>query len=126
MATSSGKAKISPKAAEISLGEYIVQPGDTLSSIAKRSGVSASELQNLNDLGDPSRLQVGKKLVIARAAQVIPSTLAEKQIQATDRIAGAQGDRINGSQPKAANYDFMNDSDFFQGIDNIPIVQVSE
>jgi LysM repeat protein len=44
---------------------YIVQPGDTLSSIASRLHMRQSDLQRLNNLNDPNRLRVGQKLVIS-------------------------------------------------------------
>ncbi len=43
---------------------FVVKKGDTLYSIAKRFGVSASELQYINGLSDPSRLTVGQAIVI--------------------------------------------------------------
>jgi murein DD-endopeptidase MepM/ murein hydrolase activator NlpD len=43
---------------------YIVQPGDTLSSIAARFDISLDELMNANDIGDPNLVGVGQELVI--------------------------------------------------------------
>lgn len=43
---------------------YIVQQGDTLSSIALRFGISAEELQNANNIADPNALDIGQHLVI--------------------------------------------------------------
>lgn len=43
---------------------YIVQQGDTLSSIALRFGVSADDLQNANGLSDPNAIQIGQRLII--------------------------------------------------------------
>lgn len=48
---------------------YIVQRGDTLSGIAKRYGVSASVLQEVNGIEDPRRLQVGQALIIPQEAE---------------------------------------------------------
>ena len=44
-------------------GIYIVQPGDTLSHIAKRTGVSVKKLKLLNDIKG-SRILVGQKLLL--------------------------------------------------------------
>jgi len=44
--------------------EYIVQPGDTLFSIAQRFGVDVHELARINNITDPSTIYVGQKLII--------------------------------------------------------------
>jgi teichoic acid transport system ATP-binding protein len=41
---------------------YTVRPGDTLASIAERTGVSVEELQELNPRVDPNSLTVGQKI----------------------------------------------------------------
>ena len=41
---------------------YVVVPGDTLSGIAQRYGVSVSELMALNGLGEGDILSVGQEL----------------------------------------------------------------
>ena len=43
---------------------YTVQPGDTLTRIAARFGVSVSELVNLNNLANPNALEVGQVLTL--------------------------------------------------------------
>ncbi|HEX2953773.1 MAG TPA: LysM peptidoglycan-binding domain-containing protein, partial [Bacillota bacterium] len=43
---------------------YIVQPGDTLTSIAQRYGVSLAELTSLNQLPNPDRLVPGQAILI--------------------------------------------------------------
>ncbi len=43
---------------------YVVQPGDTLYSIALKYGVSVSALQEANGITDPTLLQIGQELVI--------------------------------------------------------------
>ena len=48
-------------------GEYIVydvEPGDTLSDIARRYGVSVKSLKELNNLSEPDRLRVKQSLFI--------------------------------------------------------------
>lgn len=47
---------------------YIVQPNDTLSSIARRTGVPVSELVKLNGIRNPNRIAVGKKLALSKRA----------------------------------------------------------
>jgi LysM repeat protein len=43
---------------------YVVQPGDTLSSIAARFGTTISELSRANALTNPDQLSVGQELII--------------------------------------------------------------
>ena len=43
---------------------YVVQSGDTLSSIALQFGVDANELQSINKMSDPNALDVGQRLTI--------------------------------------------------------------
>ena len=43
---------------------YIVQSGDTLSSIALQFGLTSTELQNANPMSDPNALAIGQRLVI--------------------------------------------------------------
>jgi LysM repeat protein len=43
-------------------GFYTVQPGDTLSAIAARTGVTVDELAGWNDIGDPNQISVGQVL----------------------------------------------------------------
>jgi LysM repeat protein len=43
---------------------YIVQPGDTLSAIAARFGVTTEELIQANGITDPNNLAIGTRLVI--------------------------------------------------------------
>src|SRR5687768_11140425 len=43
---------------------YIVQPGDSLSSIAARFSVNLQELMAANGITDPNQLAVGQQLII--------------------------------------------------------------
>lgn len=53
-------------------GTYRVQPGDTLSSIARETGVSVDRLIALNDISNPSLIRVGQRLRLSDDA-VVPS-----------------------------------------------------
>ena len=46
---------------------YTVQPGDTLSAIANRFGVTVDDLVRANRLVDPDQLEVGQQLSIPQA-----------------------------------------------------------
>ncbi len=43
---------------------YVVQPGDTLSSIAQKHGSRVDWIQNINEISDPRAVQVGQTLFI--------------------------------------------------------------
>ena len=43
---------------------YVIQPGDTLSSIADRFNISLSDLMTANNITDPNTIQAGQPLVI--------------------------------------------------------------
>jgi LysM repeat protein len=45
-------------------GSYVIKSGDTLSKIGAQFGVSWQEIQRLNPGLNPSRLQVGQKVVV--------------------------------------------------------------
>ncbi len=53
-------------------GRYTVQPGDTLSGIATRFGVSEAELAAVNDLADRDRLFAGQELTIPAPTEPAP------------------------------------------------------
>lgn len=43
---------------------YTVQPGDTLSRIAQKTGARVADIINANKISDPSRVQVGQVLFV--------------------------------------------------------------
>jgi peptidoglycan DL-endopeptidase CwlO len=51
-----------PAPAPTAAGEYVVRPGETLSGIAARYGTTVERLMVLNGIGNPDRVQVGRKL----------------------------------------------------------------
>ena len=83
---------------------YTVKTGDMLSSIAKRFGVSVTELVQANHLANPDALSVGQRLVIpgqfADAEAVadapvapIPRPAAVRLRQSSRRSGGRRGER---------------------------------
>jgi lipoprotein NlpD len=57
-------------------GTYKVQPGDTLSSISRETGVSVNELIALNGISNPSLIRVGQRLRLSEDAFVPASDTA--------------------------------------------------
>ncbi|RZK11317.1 MAG: LysM domain-containing protein [Hymenobacter sp.] len=62
-ATRRAKAEVKPLADGPRLATHIVQPGDTLFSIARRFGLSLEELKRLNHLAT-DQVKLGQKLVV--------------------------------------------------------------
>lgn len=70
---------------------YVVQPGDTLYSIASKYGVSVSSIKSLNKLGS-NAIYVGQQLVVPQAGAV---TYAVKPGDSLYSIANKYGTTVN-------------------------------
>ncbi len=66
-ANGAAPANLSPTAAPSTNTAYIVQPGDTLFSIALKFNTTIAALQQANNLTDPNALAVGQRLIIPGA-----------------------------------------------------------
>lgn len=53
--------------------EYVIQSGDTYSSIAPKFNVTVKALQTANPTVDPAKLQIGKKIIIPAPTTSAPS-----------------------------------------------------
>lgn len=71
----------------------VVQPGETLSGIAAREGVSVARLVRLNDISDPNRIHAGQRLVVERDRQRSASA-GPTRTATTYRVAF--GDTLSG------------------------------
>lgn len=60
---------------------YVVQPGDSLSSIAARFGISVEELMALNALDNPNALGVGQQLFVPLVTTPGPTATATEPSQ---------------------------------------------
>ena len=60
-------AALAPSRVDADASVLIVQQGDALSSIAKRTGVSVEQIKHWNDL-DGDMIRIGQKLIVRRAA----------------------------------------------------------
>jgi LysM repeat protein len=61
-----------PPAVPSTPGSYVVQSGDTMHSIARRSGTTVDTLCRLNGIANPSTIQIGMKLKLPDGANVAP------------------------------------------------------
>ena len=62
-----------PPAERISFRQHKVQKGETLSTVARKYGVSAADLQRVNKVQDPNKIYVGMVLVIPGAGGAGPA-----------------------------------------------------
>jgi LysM repeat protein len=60
-------------------GEYVVEPGDTLTAIAREYGVTVEELMVANGLADPNVLSVGQILIIPVGGEG-PAEVAQSEV----------------------------------------------
>ncbi len=93
-------APVAPAPPEVKLpgtgGEYIVQPGDSISVIARRCHVTQAELIAVNRLSDPNKIRAGQKLILPAsgtapsvAAPSKPVAKAKPKVEAPVVVAGA-------------------------------------
>jgi N-acetylmuramoyl-L-alanine amidase len=83
-----------------SAGTYVVRPGDTLSGVASRFGVSVSALSKANGIADPDKVYAGQKLTVpgsVSAAAAAPA--APAQVAATHVVAA--GETLSGIAARA-------------------------
>ena len=77
---------IAPAAAQSNASTvYIVQPGDTLFSIARRFNVPVTELANVNRLINPNLIYVGQEIIIPASSQ--PGAPANASTPAASAVA---------------------------------------
>jgi LysM repeat protein len=91
-------------------GYYTIRKGDSLSKIALKAKVSVHDLQNWNNISDPTKIRVGERILVKN-----------KTITPADVIK-------NGPTPsiRPEPLSVVRDTDFFGTIDEIPVVQVQD
>ena len=72
--TTSTVVKTNATSSRTSGGNYLVQPGDTLYSIARRSGMSLNSLLSLNGLSQSSVIYPGQSLTISQSDSRVATT----------------------------------------------------
>lgn len=74
--------------------EYIIQPGDTLSSLAEKFDISLNTIIWANDLSKDSKLQIGQKLVILPVSGLIHHVKKGETISGITALYKAEADGI--------------------------------
>lgn len=86
-------ATATPDAPRQAYTTYTVKPGDTLSGIAAKVGMSMADLVKYNGITDPNKLRIGQELRIPEAVEVVAS--GEKILPDSEVVYG----------PSAADFD---------------------
>jgi LysM repeat protein len=87
-ATPSPTTPPTPTATSVPVGgvTYIVKPGDSLYSIARRYNMTVDEIMELNGITDPTSLQVGQELIISSGQAVAtPTTPGQETVHVVQR-----------------------------------------
>jgi murein DD-endopeptidase MepM/ murein hydrolase activator NlpD len=86
--------------ASVASSVHIVNPGETLASIAHRNHISVAELARANNLDAAAKLKLGTRLnvPVKAAAAVVPATVAAAQPVAT--VPAAPGTRMTVAAPQ--------------------------
>lgn len=94
-----GSATVPVATTSASGGSYVVQPGDTLSAIAARAGMTLGELASLNGLDPAAPLLSGTVLKLSASAQV-PALPQSSSVASSQPVgAAAQGSPVNPPYP---------------------------
>lgn len=80
-------------------GTYRVQPGDTLSSIARDTGVSVERLAALNNISNPSMIRVGQRLRLSDDAPASGGAEARSTASASPGAAPTRRSAAVASTP---------------------------
>jgi LysM repeat protein len=83
------------------MANVVVKPGETLSEIADRNGVSLKRLMQANGLTDPSKLAIGQTLVIPGGRQGSGSSNSSLGISKGGTITVRDGDTLSGIADRA-------------------------
>ena len=86
------------------MANVVVKPGETLSEIADRNGVSLKRLMQANGLTDPSKLAIGQSLVIPGGRQGGGGSSSSSSSRGSSRggtITVRDGDTLSGIADRA-------------------------
>lgn len=130
--TAAPAATVQPTQAPANQATYVVQPGDSPTTIARQLGVDVNDLMRANNITDPRRLRVGQTLVVPGRTQqeTAARPTAATAAPATGRTqAGAPTPMVpQASRPATlppANQQ-TNPLDLLEDEDNLPVVDFIE
>lgn len=84
-------APVKPVPASDDARTYVVGKGDSLSVIAKRHGVSVTDLMVLNNISDPNRIRMGQSLKLPAAASVKTTPVPKPSAAASSSVSAGAG-----------------------------------
>lgn len=95
-------AELAPPAKETTTSKtYIVRPGDSLSKIAHRAGVSQRELMELNGIKNANLLRIGQKITLPAYAKDLPAgavkASSSKKSKSGKKTAGHAAPAVAGA-----------------------------
>lgn len=148
-AASSSSSSSAPVSAAAADGIHVVRAGEYPATIARRYGMTTSELLAVNGITDPTKLQVGQRLKVSSggsAANVDSRVETVVQPAAAARSASAQPIRIQSTETiRVIEADPLIESDFqampqntgasnqpvlevdpFEGAEEIPVIRLEE
>lgn len=84
-------------------GSYIVQPGDSVYSIAWRFGLDYRDIVSLNQLSSPYHLQVGEHLILVQSQGTAPPGLGNPPVIISHLPAHYSAPVVSNSTSKTVN-----------------------
>jgi LysM repeat protein len=90
-------------AASLATSSYVVQPGDTLTSIAQRTGTTVAQLAAANGLNPNGLLVAGRSLTLTQGANASSGTGATQYVSNTTSSGGPYPTPQTVSGPEIAN-----------------------
>ncbi|NOL49643.1 peptidoglycan DD-metalloendopeptidase family protein [Pelistega europaea] len=86
-----------------SAGTYVVQRGDTLYSIARRYGVSVKSLLSMNNISNPSQIEVGQRIRVGGGGSSGSSSSKTPVSRPSGVTSGAFADADTSTRASDAN-----------------------
>jgi len=95
-----------PATASVNLAAYVVQPGDTLWSIARRHGTTVDRLYALNGINDPRELRAGRTLQVPHAEGPASTSMRSPAPETADAPPVARSEDPSEHRAGATRYPF--------------------
>lgn len=122
-------AHSAPVASQIQGDAYTVARGDTLSGIAKRTGVSVNDLMAINGINDPTQLQVGQELALkGNLSASVPAAAAptDEVFDSAEEVPVVETVVVDVEQEDEEYSDDFGDDSIFDSVDEVSVVPVDK